>query len=242
MRFNSLASVGAAGFLASCAAPPPTPPAPPPPSMMSLYEASIREAAVKQPADLEARLEPITGKTVDVATWSFDLNSHSIGKGVRTLGEDVWITLVPDLKRHCEGLTGDALPLRFQQLLGIPPGNASDRKIFTFTVRSADLFRPCADPRITTTSCSLEVPDARHGGLTDATAAAHLRFMLQQMLSSYQVGFGHPGYPFTALGYTYDWKPDSQTHHVGLSEYVVRHGAVVRDVQEIGTADYCARS
>src|SRR5258708_19489621 len=134
MRFISVASVGATGFLASCAAPPPAPPAPPPPSMMSLYEASIREAAVKQPADLEARLEPITGKTVDVATWSFDLNSHSIGKGVRTLGEDVWITLVPDLKRHCEGLTGDALPLRFQQLLGIPPGNATDRKTFTFTV------------------------------------------------------------------------------------------------------------
>jgi len=242
MRFVSLVSIGAVGFLASCAAPPPPAPPAPPPSMMSIYEAAIRDAAVKQPADLEARLEPITGKTVEVATWAPDLNSHSAEKLVRTLGEDVWVTLVPDLKRQCEGLTGAALSLRLQQLLGMPPGDAEDWKIFTFTVRSTDVFRPCGDPRITTTSCTLDVPDVRHSGLTDATAAAHLRFVLQQMLSSYRVGFDHPGYPFTALGYTYDWKPDSETHHVGPSEYVVRHGAVVRDVQEVDTADYCARS
>lgn len=241
MRCMRLASIGMAGLLVSCAAPP-EPPAPPPPSPMALYEAAIREAAVKRPVDLEARLEPITDKTVVVATWSFDLSSHSTGKGVRTLGEDIWITLVPDLKRHCEGLTGAALSLRLQQLLGLPPGDATDRKIFTFSARSADLFRPCADPRITTTACALDLPDARRGGVTDATAAAHLRFMLEQMLSSYRIGFDRPGYPFTALGYTYDWKPDSETHHVGLSEYVVRHGAVVKDVEEIDTAAYCAKS
>jgi len=208
---------------------------------MALYEAAIREAAVKQPADLEARLSPITTKNVDVATWAYDLDSRSAGKLIRTLGADVWVTLVPDLKRRCEGLTGDTLNLRLQQLLGLPPGDGSERKIFTFTVRSADVFRPCADPRIGTTSCSLEVPDVRHVGLTEATAAAHLRFVLEQMLSSYRVGFDRPGYPFTALGYTYDWKPGSETQHVGLSEYVVRRGAVVHDVQEIGTAEYCAR-
>jgi hypothetical protein len=207
---------------------------------MVLYEQGIRDAAVKQPADLEARLDPITTKNVEVATWSYDLDSRSAGKLVRTLGADVWVTLVPDLKRRCAGLSGDALSLRLQQLLGLPPGDASDRKVFTFTVRSADVFRPCADPRVTTTSCTLDVPAVRHAGLTDATAAAHFRFVLEQMLSSYRVGFDRPGYPFTALGYTYDWKPDSETHHVGLSEYVVRRGAVVHDVQEVGTADYCA--
>jgi len=208
---------------------------------MAIYEAAIHEAAVKHPADLEARLEPITDKTVDVVTWATDLDSHTAAKAVRTLGEDVWVTIDPAVKRQCEGLTGAALALRLQQLLGLPPGDASDWKFFTFTVRSADVFRPCADPRVTTTSCGLEVPDARHG-LSNATAAAHLRFMMQQMLTAYRVGFDSPGYPFTALGYTYDWKPDSDTHHVGLAEYVVRRGAVVRDVQEIDTAAYCAKS
>jgi hypothetical protein len=207
---------------------------------MALYEASIREAAIKQPADLEERLNPITTKNVDVVTWSSDLESHSVGKAIRTLGADVWVTVVPDLKLRCAGLKGNALALRLQQLLGLPPGDASDNKVFAFTVRSADVFRPCTDPRITTTSCSLDVPDGRRVGLTDATAAAHDRFMLQQILSSYRTGFEQPGYPFTALGYTYDWKPDSETHHVGLSEYVVRRGAIVHDVQEIDTGDYCA--
>jgi hypothetical protein len=242
MRLGSWVTIGAAGLLASCATPPPPAPPAPPPSPMALYEQAIREAAIKQPADLEARLTPITAKNVDVATWSYDLDSRSAGKLVRTLGADVWVTLVPDLKQRCEGLTGDALSLRLQQLLGLPPGDASDRKIFTFTVRSADVFRPCADPRIGTTACSMAVPDVRHAGLTDATAAAHFRFMLEQLLSSYRVGFDKPGYPFTALGYTYDWAPDSGTRHVGLSEYVVRRGAVVHDVQEIDTADYCTKS
>lgn len=239
MRFmGGLASLG---LLASCATPPPPPAPPPPPSPMAIYDAAIHEAAVKQPADLEARLEPITDKTVDVVTWAPDLASHSAAKGVRTLGEDTWVTLVPGVRRHCEGLSGAALSLRLQQLLGLPPVDASDWKMFVFTVRSADIFRPCADPRVTTTSCALDVPDAHHSGVSDATSAAHLHFMLQQILSAYRVGFDTTGYPFTGLGYTYDWKPDSETHHVGLSEYVVRHGAVVKDVQEIDTADYCAK-
>jgi len=241
MRFGILGALSSACVLAACAMePPPAPPAPPPPSPMALYEAGIRDAAIKQPADLEARLNPITTKNVDVVTWSYDLDSHSVGKLVRTLGADVWVTVAPDLKLRCAGLTGDALSLRLQQLLGLPPGDATDRKFFTFTVRSADVFRPCADPRVSTTSCALTVPDSRHAGLTEVTAEAHDRFMLQQLLSSYRIGFAHPGYPFTALGYTYDWKPDSETHHIGLSEYVVRRGAIVHDVQEIGTADYCA--
>ena len=242
MRFNSLVTIGAASLLTACATPAPPPPAPaPPPSPMAVYEASIRDAAVKQPADLEARLEPIQSKTVNVVTWATDLNSHSAAKNTRTLGEDVWVTVVPGVKRYCAGLTGAALALRLQQLLGLPPGDASDWKMFAFTVHSTDIFRPCADPRVSTTSCTLDVPDGRHAGLTDATAAAHLRFLLRQILSSYRVGFEQPGYPFTALGYTYDWKPDSETHHVGLSEYVVRRGAIVHDVQQIDTADYCAK-
>ncbi|GGF14926.1 hypothetical protein GCM10011611_20870 [Aliidongia dinghuensis] len=240
MRFGQLGTIGTLSLLAACAAPPPPPPAPPPPSPMALYEAAIRDAAVKQPADLEARLSPITSKNADVVTWAYDLDSHSVGKLVRTLGADVWITVAPDLKRRCAGLSGAALTLRLQQLLGLPPDDATDRKFFTFTVRSADLFRPCADPRINTSACTLDVPESRHAGLAEATAAAHDRFMLQQLLGSYRVGFDRPGYPFTALGYTYDWKPDSETHHVGLSEFVVRKGAIVRDVQEIDTAAYCA--
>ena len=240
MRFISLASLGAAGLLASCVTPP-APPPPPPPDPMVLYEAAIHEAAVKHPADVGVQLEPITDKTVDVVTWATDLDSRSAAKDVRTLNEDVWVTLVPGVKRKCEGLTGADLSLRLQQLLGLPPVDASDWKMFVFTVRSADIFRPCGDPRVTTTSCSLDVPDARRAGVSDATAAAHLHFMLQQILSAYRVGFDDTGYPFTGLGYTYDWKPDSETHHVGLSEYVVRHGAVVKDVQEISTADYCAK-
>jgi hypothetical protein len=235
-RLRLAGMVGVAGLSAGCvdtAEPPPAPPSP-----MALYQQAISDAAVKQPSDLEASLTPITTKEVLVSTWSYDLDSRSTAKGIRTLGEDVWVTVAPDLQRRCQEMAGEDQFLRLQQLLGLPPEDATDRKIFTFLVRSADIFRPCADPRITTTSCTLDVPDAQPAG---PTTDAHLRFLLRQILSSYRVGFDRFGYPFTALGYTYDWKPDSETHHIGLSEYVVRRGAVVRDVKEIDTAEYCAK-
>jgi len=45
---------------------------------------------------------------------------------------------------------------------------------------------------------------------------------MRNVLESYQVP---NGYPWTRLGYTYDWNPNSP--EVGLSEYIVRGGSTV---------------
>jgi hypothetical protein len=49
--------------------------------------------------------------------------------------------------------------------------------------------------------------------------------------------YGAMGYPWTQLGYTYDWGGDGD--EVGLSEFVVRKGSevVVKDVFTV--AEYC---
>ncbi len=48
--------------------------------------------------------------------------------------------------------------------------------------------------------------------------------------------YGENGYPWTRLGYTYDWgNPESE---VGLSEFVIEAGATVKIHSVSGTADY----
>ncbi len=47
-----------------------------------------------------------------------------------------------------------------------------------------------------------------------------------------------PGYPWTRLGYTYDWgNPGSE---VGLSEFVIQGGATVQVAQVYSTQAYCS--
>jgi hypothetical protein len=49
-----------------------------------------------------------------------------------------------------------------------------------------------------------------------------------------------PGYPYTRLGYTYDWAGNALPSHYGASEFVVAPGSVVKAVQIVATDDYCA--
>ncbi|MGN0108036.1 MAG: DUF3089 domain-containing protein, partial [Hominilimicola sp.] len=76
-----------------------------------------------------------------------------------------------------------------------------------------DLYRPSADRRIDTTAASLDFPKN--------TDAEYIEWFNSYMTSSY---YPHK-YPWTRLGYTYDWA-DNGTEY-GLSEYVLKNGSMV---------------
>jgi len=222
-----------AGLAAACTPVPPVPPgAASTPPLSAVYADSIKEAAVKRPGDVGVTLLPITEPEPDLVTWGYQVKTVPDGKGGVALAGDTWVTQAAQMKQRCAGIREPELDLRLQQLLGLPPGDASARKVFSFKASSPDIFRPCADPSITTSSCPASVPAGAD--------RSRLGFVLNQMLISYRIGFDQPGYPFTGLGYTWDWKPDSETHHVGLSEYVVRQGAPIRNLQATETAVFCA--
>ena len=50
--------------------------------------------------------------------------------------------------------------------------------------------------------------------------------------------YGEDGYPWTQLGYTYDWAPGAESE-VGESEFVVRAGSEVIVESVTSQADYC---
>lgn len=118
--------------------------------------------------------------------------------------------------------------------LGLPPDRNDTIKVFTFKIGPADVFRPCASgPDTTTTSCKLDLPRDPSGD------AATEHFVLKQIMDSWRTGFSSPGYPFTAMGWSYDWDPDSTTHQ-GVSEYVTKPGAVIDDATWSTPSAFCA--
>jgi hypothetical protein len=124
------------------------------------------------------------------------------------------VTVTPALQEACRGwgLDAGATTRRLEQLLGLPPDGGKTRFVALYASPD-DLFRPCASGAVTEPTCGLDfAPDA-----TDA----HKAWVENLRASSY----GDPGYPWTQLGYTYDWSGDGDK--VGLTELVIRQGATV---------------
>ena len=63
---------------------------------------------------------------------------------------------------------------------------------------------------------------------------ANKAWFAEQVNSRYQ---DPNGYPWTRLGYTFDWNPE--TPRYGASEYVIRKGSAVTVKTRTSTAEYC---
>jgi hypothetical protein len=229
LRRNVVGLLSAAGILLEgCAAPL----APPPASLGQVYEHSIHQAAVRDPGfSVPLQVIDSTQVTVKVATFT------EWGVPASPLQRPTWISIPAQLQEHCRGKP-DAV-LAIQQILGLPPAPAPTRpdhswQVIMFSVPRQALFRPCpGGTDIGAGRCSAGdvAPD-----LDEATA----RFLLRQLWTSYRVGPtpADDGYPFTGMGWSYNWDPASPTH-VGIAEYVVRPGAPVRDAVATTPSQFC---
>ncbi|MBK9016737.1 MAG: hypothetical protein IPM82_23145 [Saprospiraceae bacterium] len=150
----------------------------------------------------------------------------------------IWVTAAPDLQKRLAGehrkfKKTKPLDKRLKQLLGLPPN--ADKKVFVeFWVRPQDLIRPCVDPEVTDNTCDLFLPK---GASPDCE---NLVWLADQARASFADSTLYQRYPFTQLGYTYDWKRKNKSH-VGLSEFVIgkNKDIVVGGIFE--TAEYVHR-
>ena len=161
-----------------------------------------------------------------VVTWApAGETFHESEKGERLENGDsfdtdheIWVTVVPELKTVCERVQPRCRnsSVRLKQLLGLAP-HERNAQFDEFWASSDDLFRPCPDPEVSDSACGLKPPtnaDPRHPN--------HIEWFHKQEKRSY----GPLGYPWTRLGYTYDWgNADSE---IGLSEFVIKKGANVK--------------
>ncbi len=214
-------------------------------ALQKLYVAAVEDAKDARPDEISYALVPIVARNeklswkksgqgedlVLTATWtSWTGYDDKIGENV-TLERPIWVTTVPELKDFCEKnrpIFPD-MNLRLEQLLGLPPGNGKTR-VLELWANPDDLFRPSPDPEITDREAELDFPASTN---FVTVSPDHIAWFTDLKEKSY----GPDGYPWTRLGYTYDWgNPESE---VGLSEFVIRVGAKVYVHTVTETMEYC---
>lgn len=226
---------------------PPAPaPAPATPAVLDVhaaFEDAVRSAAVyevQHVRPLRALMFDAPSGTALVST----LTGSPFAVGSTTLTEDAWVTAVPEVKALCQQYAPATLVMDLRQLLGLHPDTAFTHFV-EMQVKPADIFRPAANPDPTTTSpCNPTdpPPPALCGELFPTTASdSHRLWIADWIFDAYELSADPAvatGYPWTRLGYTYNWKPGADRY--GASEFVVRSGATVEITAVTPFAEYCA--
>lgn len=210
--------------------------------LKNLYNAAIEDAAIAEKHEISKNLVAIVPSNNDliwknkdaqepyvlVVTWTdYDGYDGKVGQSTAA-GIDIWVTVVPEVQDFCRNLPNDPA-LRLEQVLGLPLHSEYD-KFVELWVKPVDLFRPSADPEISDSEAEI---DFRISNKFMKLSDQYIRWFNDQKKVSYRPG----GYPWTRLGYTYDW--GNPHDHVGLSEFIINKGAVVEINSISPTAEYC---
>ena len=210
--------------------------------LKAVYNAAIEDARIAEPHEINKNLVAVVPSNpaliwqkkerqnpyVLVATWTdYDGYASKVGQEM-TLAIDIWVTAVPEMKDFCKELD-DNLTVRLEQVLGLPP-NSGYGKVVEIWVQPQDLFRPSADPEISDSQAEI---DFRIANKFMNISEEYLDWFNKQKKDSYKPD----GYPWTRLGYTYDW--GNPKEHVGLSEFIISKGSRVHIHSLASTAEYC---
>lgn len=132
---------------------------------------------------------------------------------------EVWVAPVGETVEFFRAKAGQAddLELRYRQYMGMPAGHSDDR-IVELLVHPDMLFRPAEDTRIESASLG----PGRDTTQYEKASVAYPTFdqWWANQMHTYD-GDSNPPYPWTRLGYTYDWggSPDEV---VGSTEFIVK--------------------
>lgn len=239
LRLRAPGLFALAGLLSACAGGPVAPG-----DAQGRYRAAIVDAAVVSPAKVSVLKALPEAATVSMVSWVTQQRAPCQGGGAPCtleVGADrLWVTLAGEVQTLCRGwnLRGDALRERLEQLLGLPPDAPLQYRKVGFAVLEVArerVERPC-----------LGMEPAGAGPVCTITAQPgtpeELRnFVGQQMAGSYVLDNPRgPGYPYTRLGYTYDWGAAAGASHYGASEFLIKPGSSARVVAQMSTDAYCA--
>ncbi|HYL35203.1 MAG TPA: hypothetical protein VEV17_04765 [Bryobacteraceae bacterium] len=184
---------------------------------------------------------------VNVIAWvredQADRFKAASSEWVKRAPSETWVTIEPHLQEFCRAFVRDHRPdqakltRRLEQRLGLSPASSK-----TYFVRMrldqpgpSVIFRPCVDPAADEAGCSLGPPSK--------APPDHRLWFYQQYYSSYGQSLISE-FPWTALGYTFDWAPGpskaSPFQRTGESEFVIRKDAPIEVLDVVTTSQYCA--
>ncbi|HJV78308.1 MAG TPA: hypothetical protein VJ602_08000 [Paludibacter sp.] len=209
-----------------------------------LYRNAIQSAMYPEARKVDNNLVPINKQnrklvwsTIDgedyilVVTWKQNVSYYQkyIDSTYYNTGNyPIWVTTAPELAERMRKEKTTDINRRLVQLLGLPP-NATYSYFVEFWVRPADLFRPCPDKEVSDKRCEICFPAN--------TDAAHINWINSSRIDRYYQCDLYQQYPWTELGYTYDWNPRNKSH-IGLSEFVISANSNIKVKAIYTTADY----
>lgn len=218
-----------------------------PPSDQCLYQAAIQSAMYPTEDKIHEDLIIIDKQNKDliwttingedyilVITWKSNIAFYEPfidSLFYNTANYPIWVTVAPELRHRIQREGIEDLDRRLISLLGLPP-NAAYSYFVEFWVKPQDIFRPCPDPEITDSKCSICFPNV------DST---HINWMHENRIDRYYDCDLYKRYPWTQLGYTYDWNTKGKTH-VGLSEFVIKRNKNIIVKAIYTTEEYLKKS
>jgi hypothetical protein len=185
---------------------------------------------------------------INVVAWmrkdQADRLKTASGDWVSSAPSETWVTVENNLQEFCRRFVSEHRPdeakltRRLEQRLGLAPASAKT----SFVRMRLDhpgpevIFRPCVDPAADHAGCAVGPPSK--------AMPAYQQWFYQQYYSSYGQSL-IAEFPWTSLGYTFDWasepKTDSGFVRVGESEFVIHKDAPINILEVVTTAQYCAR-
>jgi len=207
------------------------------------YLKAVASAEEPHPWDTNPRiLVKVDKGPATVVSWMRAGKAAALGSPGHWVNQapfEIWVTVEPHLQDFCRdfaranGWDEAALTRRLEQRLGLPP--ASGDTVFVemkIDDPSAGLFRPCADPAVDVADCPVAAPAATNNG--------YQQWFYTQYYNSYATALPWQ-YPWTALGYTFDWATGSKgdLDRYGESEFVVRKDAAIQVLAEDDLKSYC---
>lgn len=213
------------------------------------YQNAVSRATQPSSRVQHSVLRVFSDKPLAVVTWTRAelIPKFKTGKA----GKDIWVTLSPHLKEFCQsfvktnGSGAARLKRRLEQRLGLPPDSDYDTFV-EFTLPAAQIskmFRPCEDRSLTAETCapySVQTAAQIDEEFKKPDELLKARYWL---LNNYYSSLsGEKKYPWTSLGYTFDWalEPSGKDFvRYGESEFIVPKDTEFTYVSDAGTVSYC---
>lgn len=198
------------------------------------YSAAVADAVTVEPDEILPLKTSVTkddpnvtwneaGDKVLMLTWNRHPERYAAGETVAAGDSGVWVFPLKELEawygENAASITD--LNLRLEQLIGLPP-DAGYTTMTALWISPEDLARPAYNPDITSSTMTT----------TLTGSAKHQSRFAENIVYSYT----ESAYPWTRLGYTYDWAPGAEEY--GLTEFIIKGRAKVEVAYSTPTLEF----
>lgn len=209
------------------------------------YQEAVADAKVRRAAEINKELWAINAQNpylqwegkpgdsrVKLCFWTGEWVRSYEGQELTVQGNaalgDAMFFFIPAQMRvfFLDGLQSPSVE-RVEKLLGLP--SDTGKSVFAEVwVNLDNLARPSPDPEVGDCEAMLDFPRNQYL----AVSQVHKDWFNNRWANIFNEPYP---YPWTGLGYTYDWGSET---HVGLSEYIVPVGQSVRVVNVYSNQEY----